>query len=129
MNILNKQQFIINMANTNPSNEIEKLHAQVKKLLSENYTEEAIIETLQQQGLEHYYIETIIENIEDEAADKKSFRNSMIMGGFYIGGGLLINIFSYKIADNANASFFYLFWGVVALGIITIVRGFILYKR
>jgi hypothetical protein len=98
-------------------------------MLDQNYTNEAIIEKLKQQGLEPYYIETIIENVHDQLSDKKSFRNSMIMGLFYITGGLMINIFSYKIAADANASFFYLFWGIVAFGIITIVRGFILYKR
>jgi len=108
--------------------EIEELHLQVKKLLSENHTNEAIVEQLQKQGLERYYIETIIENIRDEELDKKSFRNSMIMGLFYIAAGLLINIFSYRIAENISSSFFYLFWGVVVLGIVTIARGFILYK-
>jgi uncharacterized membrane protein HdeD (DUF308 family) len=84
---------------------------------------------LQQQGLQPYYIEMIIENIKNEKANNKSFRNSLIMGIFYIVAGVLVNIFSYRIAENTNSSFFYLFWGIVVLGIVTIIRGFILYKR
>jgi len=50
------------------------------------------------------------------------------MGGFYLLIGLLLNYLSYKIAVDINA-FFYLFWGIIVLGIITIVKGFILYRK
>ena len=111
------------------TNEISKLHSEVRRLLAENYTDEAIINQLKNQGLEQYYIETIISNISTEIEDKKSFRNSMIMGLFYITAGLVVNFLSYRIAENGKSSFFYLFWGVVVLGIVTIARGFILYKN
>jgi hypothetical protein len=51
------------------------------------------------------------------------------MGGFYIVAGILINIFSYRLAVMANSFFFYFFWGIIAFGIITIIRGFILYYK
>jgi hypothetical protein len=114
---------------TELNKEIEALHLQVDALIEKNYSKEAIIEELTKQGLAPYYIETIIDNLENEKADKKSFRNSMIMGITYFVGGLLINIFSYTIAENENSTMFYAFWGVMVLGIVTIVRGFILYKK
>jgi hypothetical protein len=117
------------MTNKDLTTEIEQLHVLVKKLLEEKHSNEEIVEQLQKQGLEPYYIETIIQNIHDEESDKKSFRSSMIMGLFYVVAGLSINVFSFMTAENTGSSIFYLFWGIVVFGIVTIIRGFILYKR
>jgi hypothetical protein len=117
------------MTNEETSAQIKKLHIQVERLLQENYSRKEIIGELQNQGLEPYYIQTIIENVQDDKSDKKSFRNSMIMGIFYVAAGSLINIFSYNIAESGNSLFFYLFLGIIVFGIVTIIRGFILYKR
>lgn len=117
------------MKNNNPNDEINRLHSEVKKFIEKGYSHESIIEQLQKQGLEPYYIESIIENIKDEQSDKKSFLKTIIMGIIYVVVGLLLNIFSFKIAEMTNSIFFYCFWGIIAFGIITIIRGFILYKR
>ena len=117
------------MTSRDVTNKINKLHSEVRRLLVEKYSDEAIIDQLVQQGFEAYYIEIIISNIRIEIDDKKSFRNSMIMGLFYITAGLLLNFLSYRIAENGKSSFFYLFWGIVVLGIVTIARGLILYKN
>ena len=93
------------MTGRDVTNEINKLHSEVRRLLVEEYSDEAIIDQLVQQGLEAYYIETIISNIRNEIDDKKSFRNSMIMGLFYITAGLLVNFLSYRIAENEKSSF------------------------
>ena len=111
------------------TDEIKLLHSQVKELLKKNYTHEEIVDVLKQKGLEPYYIETIIENIEQEKEDKVSFRNSTITGIFFIISGFAINIFSYRLAESANNSFFYVFWGIIVVGIVTVIRGFILYRR
>jgi hypothetical protein len=117
------------MQKNNPTKEIEQLYLLVKKLIDEKYANEEIIKQLQKQGLEPYYIKMIIENVENDKADRKSLRNSIIMGVYFIVAGILINIFSYTIAVKANSLYFILFWGIVAYGIVTIVRGFILYKK
>ncbi len=111
------------------SEKIEQLHLEVRKRLKDKQSTEQIINALTSQGIEPYYIETIIQNVEEENADKKSFRNSMIMGIVYIIGGLATNYFSWKFASESGNLFFYVFWGIVVLGIVTIVRGFILYRR
>ena len=67
--------------------EIKRLHEQVESLLKRNYSQQEITEEFKNQGIEPYYIETIIDNIEQDKADKKSFRNSLIMGSFYIAAG------------------------------------------
>jgi hypothetical protein len=108
---------------------VKLLHIKVDELLKENYTDAQIINQLTKEGIDTHYAEIIIGNVRDDQEDKKSFRNSMIMGSFYIFAGGLINILSYIIASNANSFFFYAFWGIVVLGVVTIIRGFILYKR
>ncbi len=107
---------------------VKLLHEKVKQLLLAHKTEEQIIIELSKDGIDSQYAQVIIENVNDDKADKKSFRSSLIMGGFYLASGLLLNYFSYSIAAASNSFFFYLFWGILILGIVTIVRGFILYK-
>ena len=110
------------------SKHIELLHLKVEQLLAQHHSNEEIKQELAKDGVEPGYAQTLIENVHYDKENKKSFRNSMIMGLFYIGAGLLINFFSYKIAATNNSFFFYLFWGILVLGIVTIIRGFILYK-
>ena len=111
------------------SEQVDLIHSRVKELLIKNYTEEEIVEQLSKDGSEPHYIRLVIENIHDDISKSKNFRNSMLIGGFYIVAGLLINIFSYRIAVNSSSLFFYVFWGIIVLGITTITRGFILYKK
>ncbi|WP_276484081.1 hypothetical protein [Paraflavitalea pollutisoli] len=110
------------------SSEIEAIHENVRSLLKDKVPDGKIVEHLSALGHEPYYIETVIENIREEGEDRKSFRNSLIMGGCYLIGGSALNAISYLSATNVGAGFFYLFWGVMVLGVVTIVRGFILYR-
>ena len=111
------------------SQKIELLHKKVKQLQSEKYSDDDIISTLENEGIDRHYAQTILENIDDEKADNKSFRNSVIMGFFYLGGGLLLNFLSEKISENNGFNMQLIFYGIIILGISTIIRGFILYKR
>ena len=110
------------------SKQIKLLHTRVIQLLSEKYTDEEISEELKKDGIDDHYSQSLIENVRNDKANRKSLRNSLIMGSFYVAGGLLLNFFSYKMAVLNNSNFFYLFWGIIALGIVTIIRGIILYK-
>jgi hypothetical protein len=111
------------------SHKVEILHTKVRTFLKEGLTHEQIIDKLKGEDLQPYYIETIISNIEDEDDDKKSLRNSIIMGGFFIIGGLILNILSYRASENMGSSSFILFWGIVVMGVVTVARGLILYRR
>ncbi|MBL0357725.1 MAG: hypothetical protein IPP72_12950 [Chitinophagaceae bacterium] len=113
----------------NSTDKVALLHNKVRSCLKQGLTDDAIIEKLQEEKLERYYIEIIIENIRNEASDRKSFINSIIMGAFFIICGLLINILSYRVSENRSSSSFLLFWGIVVTGVVTIVRGFILYRK
>ena len=62
------------------SEKVEQLHEEVRMRLKEKQSHDQIFKSLEESGLEPYYIKTVIQNVEDEKADKNSFRNSMIMG-------------------------------------------------
>lgn len=108
------------MIHKDSTSEIRQLHFQVKKWLDENCPDEEIVNRLQKQGVEPYYARTVIDNIHEEKQNGKSFRNAMIMGSFYIIGGLLVNYYSYQLASTSNSTTFFLFWGIVVWGIITV---------
>lgn len=108
---------------------IEAIHEKVRTLLKQGLTNEQIMDELKDENLQPYYIETVIENINNENENKKSLRNSIIMGGFFVIAGLAINILSYRFSENMNATSFLLFWGIIVTGIVTIARGLILYRK
>jgi len=111
------------------SQHIALLHNRVKQLLKNGNSEESVMQQLGSEGLSRDYVQTIFENLSKEESDQKSFRNSLMMGVFYIFAGLLINFFSYRAAVQNGSLFFYAFWGVLVVGIVTIIRGVILYKH
>lgn len=108
---------------------VDYLHSIVKDLIKNKAPENEILNRLLKEGLDQNYALTIIENVKSDIDDSKEFRRLLGMGIFFVVGGLAINYFSYKIAENFNSGFFYLFWGIVAVGIVLIIRAFILYKK
>lgn len=118
------------MTNRNPASQsIEEIHTKVRTFLSQGLTNEQIIEKMSNENLQAYYIEMVIENIHNEKINRKSLINSIITGSFIVVSGLAINILSYKFSQNTNSSSSFIFWGVVVVGIVTIIRGLILYRN
>jgi hypothetical protein len=74
------------------SKEIAALHAKVKDLLQQGHSDEQVVQELKKDGIEEHYTLLVIDNVHNDHSDKKSFRNAMIMGTFYIAAGLLLNI-------------------------------------
>ncbi|BAV09676.1 hypothetical protein SAMN05421788_1011113 [Filimonas lacunae] len=110
------------------SRTIEAIHESVRTYLKQGLTNEQIIEKLKEENLEPYYIETVIDNIYKEYEDKKNLKNAILTGSILVIVGLVINMLSYRLSENMNSSAFLLFWGIVVTGIVTIIRGMILYR-
>jgi len=109
--------------------EIDMLHSKVRTLLEDEVPEHIIIEELVREGHTEYYARTIMDNIRQEKSNKKAFSTTLLLGTGITAGGILLNIISYNTAEANNATFFYVFWGIVALGISMILRAFILYRK
>lgn len=109
--------------------QIKNLHAKAKSLLKQDMDEDAIIEDLKKEGIDSHYAQLIIENVKGDIRDRADAWKLTMMGSFFIVGGIYINYFSYRIAVNANSTFFYLFWGIVVVGILMLVRTFFLFRK
>ena len=108
---------------------IATLHKKAKALLKQNIDEDELIEELKKEGIDSGYAQLIIENVKGDIRDRADAWKLTLMGTFFIVGGMYINYFSYQIAVNANATFFYLFWGIVVVGILMLVRAFFLFRK
>ncbi|MFT3844784.1 MAG: hypothetical protein QM725_07015 [Lacibacter sp.] len=110
------------------SDEVKDLHSQVKGMLVKKMAEEDILKKLRESGIKKDYAILIIENAKEDIDKFKNFKVSLFIGLFLIVGGIIINILSYRIAEAANSIFFYLFWGIIAVGIVTVVKAYVLFK-
>lgn len=111
------------------SENVTILHKRVRDLLKQGKSESYIIDELRKSGIHSDYAELIIGNVQNDTHDRKSFWKLISGGLFFIAGGLAINYFSYQIAVNRGSFFFYLFWGIVVVGIAMIVKAFTIFKR
>lgn len=105
------------------------LHRKAKDLLRQGKSEGYIVDELKKDGISLDYAHQIISNVDSDIHDRKSFWKLIFGGLFFIAGGLAINYFSYQIAENTGSFFFYLFWGIVVVGIVMIIRAFIIFKN
>ena len=108
---------------------IETLHKKAKALLKQDMDEDDIMDELVKEGIDRHYAALIIDNVQSDIRDRADAWKLTLMGSFFIVGGIYINYFSYRIAVNANASFFYLFWGVVVVGILMVIKAFFLFRK
>ncbi len=110
-------------------NRIKALHAKAHGLIRQGMNEDEITEELKQEGIESSYAQMIIENVKSDIRDRSDARKLVLMGSFFIVGGIYINYFSYLIAAHANATFFYLFWGIIVTGFLLLVRAYYLFPK
>ena len=108
---------------------IATLHKKAKALLKQDIDEAEMIEALKEEGIDPGYAQLIIENVKNDIRDRADAWKLTLMGTFFIVGGMYINYFSYQIAVNANATFFYLFWGIVVVGILMLIRALFLFRK
>lgn len=108
---------------------IKLLHKKAKELLKQNLDDEQIITELKKEGIDSNYANLVIENVKADNRDRVDAWKLTIMGIFFTVGGIYINYFSYRISANANATSFYLFWGIIVAGILMLVRAFFLFRK
>ena len=108
---------------------IQLLHAKAAILIESGKDDTQIITELTKDGIDKNYAITIIDNVKKDLHNKKEFRKHVLMGSFMTIAGLLINYLSYKFAEENGSGMFLLIWGIVVTGIITILRGIILFRK
>lgn len=108
---------------------IQSLHEKAKILVNQKQPDNLIVQALMEEGIEENYAITVIENVKKDQHNRKEFRKHILMGSFITIAALLVNYLSWKSAVESGASQFFIIWGIEVIGIITIVRGFILFRK
>ena len=117
------------MTEINIDNKIQLLHNSVKAFIEAGKTDAEITGWLNKEGIDDHYAATIIENVRNDFHDKKEFWKHILMGSFMTIGGLLSSYMSYKFAEQAGSGMYIIIWGIVVTGIVTIIRGVILFRK
>jgi hypothetical protein len=108
---------------------IKSLHAEVAILFKEKKNENEIIDFILSKGYERHYAETVLDNVREDAFDKKSFWKTLFYGIGLLLMGLLITIGSRNFAIATGAMFYLFFWGLIVAGISFIIRAFIIFRK
>lgn len=108
---------------------IKLLHTEVAGLILKNKTETEIIEYVISKGYERYYAEMILNNVQEENADKKNFWKTFFYGLAFLISGILVSLASRYFALSTGAIFYIFYWGLIVAGISFIARAFILFRR
>lgn len=114
---------------TDTSEKINTLHKMAKDLLQQGRPDDQIISQLTEEGIEPSYAQMILDNVYNDRSDRRNFWKLLIGGFFFIAGGIAINLFSYKIADNFNSGYFYLFWGIIVAGVLLVIKAFTIFRK
>ncbi len=117
------------MSNIKIEDKIQLLHTKARWLIENKKADDEIIAELKKEGIDQNYATTVINNVRNDLRKKKEFWKQLLMGSFITIAGLLVNYLSYKFAEETGSGEFLLIWGVVVIGIITIIRAFILFRK
>jgi hypothetical protein len=104
----------------------KELHAIAAGLLKEKQSDENIIETLKNRGVDSYYAQMVLENVKADREDKKQFWKHILTGSFVFLAGLTLTLGTYYLAQPG--AIFFIFPGLMLVGIASIIRGFILFR-
>jgi hypothetical protein len=105
----------------------EELHRSAAEMLKAKLPDYTIVENLKRKGLDAYYAEMILENVKTDVEDRKQFRKHMLSGGFVFLAGLALTIGTYFMAGPGET--YYIFPGIMVVGIGSMIRGFILFRK
>jgi hypothetical protein len=97
------------------------------RMLKAKIDEKAIIANLYRQGLDAYYAEMILENVKADVEDRRQFRMHVLGGGYIFLAGLMLTLGTYLIARPGHS--YLVFVGIMTIGIMSITRGFILFRK
>ena len=105
----------------------EEVYRQAAQMLKQKLPEKEIMEHLTNCGLDRYYAEIILENVKNDAEDKKQFWKNVLSGSFVFISGLILSIGTYRLA--APGGFYCIFSGIMLVGIISVIKGYILFRK
>jgi hypothetical protein len=109
--------------------EIKRLHLRAAALLAETRSISKTVAALVEEGVDPGYARLLVNNVMNDQRDDSDAWRLLIMGLFFVFGGLGINYYSYQIAVQSNSYIFYVFWGIVVTGIVFLYKAYGLFRR
>ncbi|HEY8968260.1 MAG TPA: hypothetical protein VIM64_04190 [Puia sp.] len=110
-----------------PYQNFKQLHAEVARLLKESKDDAFIIEHLQQQGVEKYYAETILENVREDWYKRKQLRKHLVLGLSAILASFLLTVIGGEKAQTLPGVVVNVSLGIY--GATNVARGLILFWK
>ncbi len=104
----------------------KELHRLAAGLLKEKVADEIILGSLMSRGVDSYYAQIILDNVKTDVEDRKQFWKHILTGTFVFLAGLTLTLGTYYLAEPGRI--FFIFPGLMLVGIASIIRGFILFR-
>jgi hypothetical protein len=116
------EYFISAISQDNLSNQLAAYAADL--LVNKDKNSYEVKQALIAKGLNEENATVLVENLEQqiEEARKKRANKDMLVGGLWLGGGLLVTVFTYASASNGGGSYV-VTWGALLFGGIQFVKG------
>ncbi len=113
----------------NIPDEINELHLQVKMMLRAAVPENEIVSKLAEKEISEDYAQLIIASVQSEIADRKNFIKLLAVAGFILTGAFLLYAMAEPLPIKNSIGFVLIFWGLVVMGIITLIKAAGLYRN
>ncbi len=88
---------------------INELHAEAAGLLAQNNSDEFIIHTLMQKGIDKHYAEMVLANVRGDRSDRKQFYKHLFGGSFVLIAGIILTFGTYSL--TVPGGIYFVFWG------------------
>lgn len=111
------------------TDELNHLHEEAANLYKQEKSDEEIISFIVSKGYERYYAEMILDNVKEDASDKKNFIKTLLYGMGFLIAGILVTFASRYFALSVGAMFYLFYWGLVVTGVSIIARAFIIFRK
>lgn len=113
----------------NLDRELEALYNKANDIVSQtrNY-DEATERLMKEEGLNENYARDVINNLHTLKENKINFKRSMLLGVSSIAVSICIALVSFFAASNGNGGYAIALYGLLAFGVTTILRAFVVYK-
>jgi hypothetical protein len=108
---------------------IDQAHNRVKQLLAEGLAEEEIISTLTKEGMTAYYVQSLIDNVQNDRADKKAFWKLVAAGLLSLAAFAFVWLYPGFNGFRGGWIYYFLLFASLGGGITLLFRAFSLFRR
>ena len=106
---------------------IKELHAEAAQLLALQESDQFIVDSLMQRGIDKHYAELVLENARSDQSDRKEFSKLLFGGIFTFLTGIIATVGTYS--RPIAGGIYFVFWGLMVYGVFLVTRAVILFRK